>query len=116
MNVKRSACFAITFTHVSWCKDALGEFLTAGNLVQRLAIGEEPHHPPLDCLTGEIPDGDFGRHHHCFVEFKEKYLFKEVQEIIGEFLEHNNEHGYDLQVKCTGDIFRIIISVVYFIF
>ncbi|CAF3893028.1 unnamed protein product, partial [Rotaria sp. Silwood1] len=65
----------------------LAEFWTADNLVNRLAIGEEAYHPPLNCDTGEIEElVDPGHHHHIFVDFVDKYFLDEVREVLMVFL------------------------------
>lgn len=94
---KRSSCFAVTINHVEWGKDCLAEYLLAGDCVRRLAIGCEPHHPPLDCMTGEVPESN-GFHHHIFVEFKEKYFLEEVRRIFEEFL-GGEPWSFDVQVS-----------------
>lgn len=108
---KRSSCFAVTINHVEWGKDALGIFLEATGDIRRLAIGEEAHHPPLDCITGEVVSDNGGFHHHVFVEFKEKYFLSEVRSIFEEFL-GGEPHSIDIQVGESVDIFRFIISTV----
>lgn len=94
---KRSSCFIVTINHVEWGKDCLAEFLLATDDIKRLAIGEEPHNPPLDCITGE-PSSVVGKHHHVFVEFIEKYFLPEVRSMFEEFL-GGEEHSIDIQVS-----------------
>lgn len=104
----RSHCFSVTINHVEWTKDCLAEFLTASGDIKRLAIGEEVHHPPLDCVTGELVPGDHGFHHHIFVEFKERYFLTEVRAIFEEFL-GQEPWSFDVQVSYT--IFLICFNI-----
>lgn len=80
-----SSCFAVTFNHVEWTKDCFAEFILASDDVQRLAIAQEEHHPPLDCITGEAPP-PAGYHHHVFIEFITPKYLEEVRNICAEFL------------------------------
>jgi len=94
---KRSSCFIVTINHVEWTKDCVGEFFCATGDIARLAVGEEPHNPPLDSNTGEAPEPD-GFHHHIFIEFKTKYYLPEVREMFEEFLGHEPV-SIDIQVS-----------------
>ncbi|CAF5067122.1 unnamed protein product [Rotaria sp. Silwood1] len=95
---KRSHCFCVTINHADWSKSCLGEYLTAGNLVKRLAIGEEKYSPPLDPDTGSVDDTvAVGRHHHCFIDFVDNYFLVEVQDIINLFL-GGDPYSLDIQV------------------
>lgn len=96
---KRSSSFAITFNHVEWDKTCFGEWLLAGELAKRICICEESHHPPLDPLTGLLPDGEAGRHHHVFVEFIDKYFLTEVRDICIRFLGDEEDRSINIQVN-----------------
>lgn len=111
---KRSSCFAVTINHVEWGKDALGVFLEATEDIKRLAIGQEIHHPPLDCITGEVVNDNGGFHHHIFVEFKEKYFLSEVRNIFEEFL-GGEPHSIDIQVGMQLIISFIMYYQLYFL-
>ncbi|CAF0865324.1 unnamed protein product [Rotaria sp. Silwood1] len=96
---KRSHCFCVTINHADWSKSCLGEYLTAGNLVKRLAIGEEKYSPPLDPDTGSVDDTvAVGRHHHCFIDFVDNYFLVEVQDIINLFL-GGDPYSLDIQLS-----------------
>lgn len=96
---KRGHCFAITINHVEWPKSAFGVYLEATELLKRFAIGEEPHHPPLDPDTGKVVEGvEGGFHHHCFAEFIDKYFCVEVRDIVLDFL-GGEAYSIDIQVS-----------------
>lgn len=97
---KRSSAFAITLNHVEWDKTCFGEFMLAGDLVRRICVAEEKHHPPLDPLSGELLDNCVSKHHHVFVEFVEKYFLPEVREMVVQFL-CEEEHSFDIQVSAV---------------
>jgi len=100
---KRSSAFSITINHVEWSKSCLSEFLMASDDIRRLVISEETHHPPADCDTGIVPETT-ERHHHVFVEFKEKYFLDEVRAIFEEFL-GQEPWSFDVQVRIPYDIY-----------
>lgn len=101
---KRGHNFAITINNVEWSKTCFAEYFIASDIVKRLAVGEEKHHPSVDCDTGEvIDDGVVGRHHHIFVEFVEGFFLPEVRDLIVLFL-GGEEHSFDIQVRILLDI------------
>lgn len=101
---KRGHNFAITINHVEWSKLCFGEYFVASGIVKRLAVGEEKHHPEINCETGEvIEDGVTAVHHHIFVEFNEGFFLPEVRDLIVLFL-GGEEHSFDIQVRRYLDI------------
>lgn len=96
---KRSHVFAITFNHVEWDKTCFGEWLIAGDLAVRIAVGEEKHSSQLDPLTGELVDTPVSYHHHCYVEFVDKYFLPEVRELVLEFLGQEDQRSINVQVR-----------------
>lgn len=93
---RASSCFAITFNHVEWTKDCFAEFILATDDVQRLAIAQEEHHPPLDCITGEAPEPN-GYHHHVFIEFITPKYLEQVRQYCAEFL---GDEPRSVNVQC----------------
>lgn len=77
---RRSSCFAVTLGHVDWTKKVIGEWLQVDGYANRICVGAEPYHPPLDCETGEAAVGDVGYHHHIFIETREKWLLCEIRD------------------------------------
>lgn len=100
---KRSHNFAITINHVTWSKSCLGEYMVASETCKRLAIGEEQHHPIIDCDSGLPITSDLsGHHHHIFVELLDSYFLSEVRDIIVDFL-GGEEYSIDIQVSAGLD-------------
>jgi hypothetical protein len=83
---RRSACFAITMTHVLWDKKCFIDFLMADNLIDQGACGEESHVPPLDALSGQPILGPYSIHHHIFIRCVDKQLLVDVRDWIIQFM------------------------------
>lgn len=96
---QRSSSFSITFNHVEWSKSCFGSWLVNGDLIKRCCISEEAYHPPLDSEAGELMNEPNGRHHHAFVEFKDKYFLPEVRAIIIEFLCGEEDWSLNIEVN-----------------
>lgn len=107
---KRSHNFAITINHVNWTKSCPGEYFTASGMVQRMAVGEEEYHPPLDSETGEAVERDSnGFHHHIFIQFIDGFSLSEVREMVVEFID-NGEYSIDVQVCRSPKSWLIYLS------
>ena len=74
--------FSVTVAPVSWKKSEIGEWFINSAEYSQIAVGEEKYSEKLDCDTGEVIDGEAGRHQHIYLKSIEKIKCVDVVEMV----------------------------------